>query len=160
MPSIQNGEYFPNCRLAITSSELLNNAIQFYNEVLGVKESNAPVVEAPLPEEEIKEAVIPVNEEPEIIDIVPSADTEVAVETPQEDAMENMPNPQMQILSSTPEPEPEIPVFINNEEEKKEEKPKNDGFAINASIVIGTVAIVLAVVIVTVTFIVIKKMVM
>ena len=136
--NIETQNYLHSSRVAITSDKLVNNCIDFYNIALNTKQ-----IENNYDEEKI----------------IPQINSENNLNT-DDDQLPNI-NPQMQILKKT-DNNSLTQTFVTHDNSivtynKKEDK-SNEGFVINASIIIGTIAILLAVIIVTFTFITIKKM--
>lgn len=167
--NIENQNYLINSRVAITSETLVNNCIDFYSKNLHSNQSNSDSIGVNIP---IESAIQEVNN-------VVQNDSTIGTQTNNNSTMPNINainqqaeglienrelpkvNPQMQILGSIDNNNAMKTVLnnnMNNDDLKIENVKNNEGFIINASIIIGTIALLLAVIIVTFTFIAIKKM--
>lgn len=136
--NFESQNYLHNSRVAITSEILVNNCINFYNNYLNSGQNNDSM------QVQIINNVIPQVNNSNLVNELPNV------------------NPQMKIIGNIESNAP-VQIISNNDENiiknnNDNNNENNEGFVINAAIVIGTIALLLAVIIVTFTFITIKKM--
>lgn len=146
---IESQNYLYNSRVAITSEILVNKCLDFYNIYLNNEQTkttnnNKNILSQVQTNNDINNSQIN------------SFDTINA---------QSSINPQMQILGNI-ENSVQVRSAISNDvilnnninKEDNNRENNNEGFIINTSIIVGTIALLLSVLIVTFTFIVIKKM--
>lgn len=136
--NFESQNYLHNSRVAITSEILVNNCINFYNNYLNSGQNNDSM------QVQIINNVIPQVNNSNLVNELPNV------------------NPQMKIIGNIESNAP-VQIISNNDENiinnnNDNNNENNEGFVINAAIVVGTIALLLAVIIVTFTFITIKKM--
>ena len=179
---IENQTYLNSSRVAITSGILVNNCINFYYNNLNSDNTNQIEVKNNIEIKTTDNLNLPIvnGESMQLnnnleIPTLPIIDnntldnanlTSNSNDIPQANNNSNneLPNinPQMQIIENIENNVPvqtalnnDISIVKNNVDNSNK---KDDGFVINTAIVVGTVALILAVLIVTITFIAIKKM--
>lgn len=168
--NFESQNYLSNSRVAITSEILVNNCINFYNKHLNSGQNNDVQNKDSMQVQMINNIDVPTIpiEANNILDNSNTVQTNNVIPQVNNSTVVNeLPsvNPQMQIIGSI---ESNAPVQIasnndenlikNNNDNNNDNNDNNEGFVINTAIVVGTIALLLAVTIVTFTFITIKKM--
>ena len=168
--NFESQNYLSNSRVAITSEILVNNCINFYNKHLNSGQNNDVQNNDSMQVQMINNIDVPTIpiDANNILDNSNTVQTNNVIPQVNNSTVVNeLPsvNPQMQIIGSI---ESNAPVQIasnndenlikNNNDNNNDNNDNNEGFVINTAIVVGTIALLLAVTIVTFTFITIKKM--
>lgn len=163
--NIETQNYLHNSRVAITSEMLVNNCIEFYNKNINNDQINVAQNDSQIQIKNITDISTIPNQNNNVVDNTSISTTNEISSQVNDDSINNqLPNinPQMQILENNVNTIP-IQNAVNSDINmsginEKNNNNNNEGFVINTSIIVGTIALLLAVAIVTFTFIVIKKM--
>ena len=162
--NIDSQNYLSNSRVAITSKILVNNCINFYNKHLNNQlndnQNNDSMQVQMINDMDVPALPIEGNNILDNSNTLPTNNDNLQVNNP--NLVNELPNvnPQMQIIENIESNAPVVSVSNNdnNNINNNDNNNDNEGFVINTAIVVGTIALLLAVTIVTFTFITIKKM--